>query len=82
MAASAGLAATAAIELPWLAFAPVLVLYGVMTAGWVARFVALLGRACPRCGALFFYSLERLLFSLPYLGRQCAHCQQPLRPPS
>jgi hypothetical protein len=80
-AATAGLAAATTVELPWLAAAPVIGLYGAMTAGWVARFVALLARECPRCGGLFFYSLERLLYSLPYLGRQCAHCQQPLRPP-
>ena len=47
-------------------------------AGWVLRYVGLLGRDCPRCGALFFFSLERLLYSLPWLASRCAHCDEPI----
>jgi hypothetical protein len=81
-AATAGLAAAASGDLPGLALAPVAALYAAMTLGWAARFFALLGRPCPRCGELFFYSLERLLYSLPYLRARCAHCAAPLEPPS
>jgi len=80
VAAAASAALAAAGDLPALAVAPLVLLYVAMTLGWVARFVALLGRECPRCGGLFFYSLERLLYSLPYLRTRCAHCDEPLAP--
>ena len=79
-AATAGLVAATAGTLPGLAVVPIAGFYGVMTVGWVRRFLALLGRDCPACGGLFFYSLNRLLYSLPYLGRTCAQCEQSLRP--
>jgi hypothetical protein len=79
VAAAAGAALAAATELPALAAAPLALLYAILTLGWVGRFLALLGRPCPRCGGLFFYSLERLLYSLPYLRAHCAHCSEPLR---
>jgi hypothetical protein len=81
VAAAAGAALAAAGDLPGLALAPLALLYAAMTLGWVGRFVALLGCQCPRCGGLFFYSLERLLYSLPYLRGRCAHCDEPLRSP-
>jgi hypothetical protein len=80
LAAAASAALAAAGELPGIALAPLALLYATLTASWVARFLALLGRPCPRCGGLFFYSLERLLYSLPYLSGRCAHCAEPLRP--
>jgi hypothetical protein len=76
--ATAGLLAASSLELPVLALAPALVLYGAMTIGWVVRYVALLGRSCPFCGDLFFYSVDRLLTSLPYLSTRCAHCDERL----
>jgi hypothetical protein len=79
-AATAGLVAATVGTLPGLAVALVAACYGAMTVGWVLRFFALLGRECPGCGGLFFYSLNRLLYSLPYLGRTCAHCERSLRP--
>jgi len=79
LAAAASAALAAAGDLPASALAPLVLLYGAMTLGWVGRFLALLGRECPRCGGLFFYSLERLLYSLPYLHGRCAHCGEPLR---
>jgi hypothetical protein len=78
LACAAGAGLAAAGDLPVLAVAPLALLYAAMTSGWVVRFVALLGRDCPRCGGLFFYSLERLLYSLPYLRARCAHCREPL----
>lgn len=78
LAAAATAALAAAGDLPGLAVALLALLYAAMTLGWVARFVALLGRECPRCGGLFFCSLERLLYSLPYLRARCAHCGEPL----
>jgi len=80
LAAGATAALAAAGDLPGLAVAPLALLYAAMTLGWVARFLAMLGRECPRCGGLFFYSLERLLYSLPYLRARCAHCDEPLGP--
>jgi hypothetical protein len=79
-AATGGLAAAAPAQIPWLAVVPVAGFYALMTIGWVVRFLALLGRDCPSCGGPFFYSLDRLLYSLPYLGRDCAHCEQTLHP--
>jgi hypothetical protein len=63
---------------PLLVIAPIALLYAALCVGWVVRFVRFLGRDCPRCGGLFFYSLERLLTSLPYLSGRCAHCRTPL----
>lgn len=77
-AATLGLAAAASLGLSARALAPAALMYGAMTFGWVVRYVGLLGRNCPCCGDLFFYSLERLLYSLPYLSPRCAHCDAPL----
>lgn len=79
LAAATSLALAAAGDLPPLALVPLGLLVGASSLGWVVRFVALLGRPCPRCGGLFFYSLDRLLYSLPYLSARCAQCRQPLR---
>ena len=76
--ATVGLAMAAGLGLPARALALPALLYRVHSAVWVARLVRALGRSCPRCGDPFFYSLERLLFSLPYLSRRCASCGEPL----
>jgi hypothetical protein len=79
--ATVGLVAAAGLGVPLLALAPAALGYAVLTTRWVVRYVGVLGRDCPRCGALFFYSIERLLYSLPYLSPRCAHCRQSLSRP-
>lgn len=76
--ATVGLVAAGGLGIPLLALALPALGYAALTARWVVRYVSLLGRDCPRCGDLFFYSLERLLYTLPYLSPRCAHCRQPL----
>jgi hypothetical protein len=84
VAATVALVGAAGLSPPLLALTPAALLYAAMTVGWVSRYVGVLGRDCPRCGELFFFSLQRLLYSLPYLSTRCAHCDESLagsRPP-
>jgi hypothetical protein len=76
--ATVGLVTAAGLGLPSRALAVPALLYMLHSAAWVVRLVRALGRSCPRCGDLFFYSLERLLYSLPYLSRRCASCGESL----
>jgi hypothetical protein len=78
LAATAGLVAAAQMGARLLAIAPAALLYAALTVAWLRRYLDLLGRDCPRCGDLFFFSHERLLYSLPYLSPHCAHCREPL----
>ena len=78
--ATLALATAAELGLSLAALSPAVALYLALTASWVHRYLALLGSDCPRCGALFFFSLERLLYSLPYLAPRCAHCDEPIEP--
>jgi hypothetical protein len=78
VAATVGLVAVAIVGVPVRAAAPVALMYGAMLFSWLTRYFGLLGRSCPRCGDQFFYSMERLLYSLPYLSRHCAHCDASL----
>jgi len=78
--ATLALATAADLGLSFTALAPLLALYVALTIGWAQRYFELLRADCPRCGAPFFFSLERLLYPLPYLAARCAHCDAPLEP--